>query len=1181
MRKRIEQLLNGKFEYEVPKLILSEDKIEKTATVGEHVRGILHVGADETMKIKGIVTVTNARIVVGTHKFTGTSVQISYGVDVTGMKAGEECRGSIVLDTNVGEYKVPVRISIEEEPVTTSRGQMNTLDDFVDLFHMNPREAFRFYTSDEFVKYLEQAAPEHVTLYKGMSENPVTYQHVEEFLVGTGKKDPVAISVEQGEHSFFNMRESLKSIVEIRRSSWGYLNIDVEVIGDFIEVTKKRITADDFVGSVCQLEYIIRRDLLYKGRRYGCILLKTVYGTKKIDITASKHSPVRVDMKAIAKRNQITLMQLYLDFCLNRIDAKAWALKTKTVLECIRQMGDYPVEYQLYEGYVSFLAGNTTDARLIIRNLEAHSFVKESLEAKAMFLYLCYQLELLQMDQADVVRRIRAYQQKKQESLIILLILLQMDEDVNRTPVKKVYYMENLYDMGCRSPILYLEAYKLLCHDIGYMRRMNDFWKTVFRYVARENLFTEEIALRVAYLSGNERTFTEPMYQILTKAYEMYPLRDILDAICKLIIKGSPRNPELFKWYELAVEQEIKITRLYEYYIETMPENYQKMLPQVIRMYFAYNNTLSDKKKAFVYANVIRNKLVDKNTYLSYQEAMAKFAKEKLLQRKINEDFAVVYQEFIKEIRSQEMAEAMAELLFTHRIYCEDKKVRNIIVCHGPLEKEEFYPCIDGVAYISLYTPDAKILFQDELCRRYVDTVEYNIQRLMDFDTYVEQCMSFNVHHIGLLLHVCRENCQESDITLQNISMFQQITESDAFSQNYQMQIRKKLLSYYALHAGDDTLDRYLSRLDYNKFAQVDKVLLIEVLISRGMYQKAFAMICQYGQEHVAVYKLVRLCSRMVEIMEYQEDEELLLLCAHVYGLGKYDERILNYLLKYYEGSLARMCQIRTSGQEFFLDTYDMDERILIYSMFIREYIEDGSKILTSYAKGGGREAVILAYLTFLAYGYYWDRQEMDENVAGLLSSVYERELDVDEVCHLALLKYYSKKNKLEEKEEQQVEDMLEMYQQKGLRLSFFQKLPNVFLQPYQLDDCIFVEQKASPTARVTLHYSISSYGDAEPIFKSEPMKMMYQSIFSREFILFYGETLTYYITVEHKDTVTETNKITVAMPNIDRKGRSRYQMINQMMAANILGKEAVLKETVRKYLQAEKVSEELFPLIK
>ena len=63
------------------------------------------------------------------------------------------------------------------------------------------------------------------------------------------------------------------------------------------------------------------------------------------------------------------------------------------------------------------------------------------------------------------------------------------------------------------------------------------------------------------------------------------------------------------------MEKELKITRLYEYYIETMSRNYQKMLPRMIRMYFSYNNTLSDAKKAFVYSNVIRNKEVDKTTY--------------------------------------------------------------------------------------------------------------------------------------------------------------------------------------------------------------------------------------------------------------------------------------------------------------------------------------------------------------------------------------------------------------------------------------------------------------------------------------------------------------------------------------------------------------------------------------
>lgn len=1181
MRKRVEQLLNGKFEYEVPKLILSEDKIERIATVGEHVRGVLHIGADEMMKIKGIVTVTNARIVVGTHKFTGASVQISYGIDVTGMSAGESCDGAIVLDTNIGEYQVPIHVLVVEEPVTTSRGEMNSLDDFVELFHLNPREAFRFYTGHDFAKYLEKTAPEHLTLYKGMSENPVTYQHVEEFLVGTGKKEQVVISVEEKEQTFFDIRESGKHAVEIRRSGWGHLNIDVEVEGDFIEVTKKHITADDFVGSLYQLEYIVRSDRLYKGRRYGRILLKTVYGVIKVNIAASKYSPIHLEQKTVSKRNRIKLMQLYLDFCMNRLETAAWAAKTKEVLESVRLLGDYPVEYQLYETYVNYVSGDLVSARLNIRSLEAHSFVKESMEAKAAYLYLCHKMELLDMTPTDVVHRIRVYQQKRQESLWILLILLALDEDVRRTPVKKIYYMENLYDMGCRSPILYLEAYKMLCQDISYMRRMDDFWKSVLRYIAREKLFTEEIALCTAYLSGNERVYSDAVYQILNQAYEQYPVKEILEAVCKLIMKGNPRNPKFFQWYELAVDQEIKITRLYEYYIETMPENYQKMLPQVIRMYFVYNNTLSDRKKAFIYANVIRNKQLDKHTYQSYQEAMAKFAKEKILQGKINEDFAVVYQEFIKEIRSQEMAEAVAQVLFTHRIYCEDKKIRSVVVCHGPLEEEAVYPCVDGVAYVSLYTPDAKIIFQDELCRRYVGTVEYNVQKLMDIESYVEKCIAFEVHHIGLLLHIGKDNCENSHLTLGNISLFQQISENDAFSKDYQLQIRKKLLQYYALHAGDDTLDHYLRRLDYHKFARVDKVLLIEVLISRGLYDKAFAMICRYGQEHVALNSLVRLCSRMVEYLEYEEDEELLLLCAYVYEQGKYDQHSLSYLLKYYEGALDTMCRIRESGREFSLDTYEIEERILLYSMFVRRYIEQGEDILDTYAARGGRESVILSYVTFLAYGYYWNQHQMADSVAQLLIDLYERQVDVDKICYLALMKYYSEQAQLDEKAQNHVEEMLEEYQQDGIRLSFFQKLPKAFLQPYQLEDSIFIEQKAGPTDKVILHYAIGKSGEENLTYKSEPMKMMYQGVFSKEFILFYGETLNYYVTVEHRGCVTETQRRSVTAPNIDQKGRSRYQLINQMMAAHILDKKKELQEIRRKYLQAEKISKELFTLIK
>lgn len=1178
----MEQLINGRFEYEVPSLELSRKKIQVTTEVGENVRGLLQVSASDHTKVKGIVTVSNTRIVVGLDKFTGNSTQIPYGVDVTGLKVGETFRGFIHLATSIGEYQIPVIIEITESVMKTSRGEVNSLEDFSELAKNNIREAFRLYNNSEvFMNLLERCAPEQITLYRGMSENPVTYQHLEEFLVGAGLKDAVEIQIEDAEKEFFNMTSSRKSTLMIQKNTWGYLNVDVEVVGDFIEIQKKRIIADDFVGSHCHIDFIVRYDLLGEGRKYGKILLKSVYGTQSLELVASKNAPVRVDIGSVRKRNRITLTKTYMEYRLQRLSKEKWAEKTISLLEAIRQMGDYSVEYTLYEAYVNYENGNLDEAARVMRTLEGRSFSNESTEAKALFLYLGQNLQLLSSDRIDLVDRLRTWQRKKQESMVILWLLFKVDEDIHRTPVKKIYYMENLYHMGCRSPLLYLEAYELIRQDIGLLKRINSFWNKVLRFIAREDLFTEEIALRTAYLSSNEKEFTDNIYYVLGKAYEKFPNKDILNAICKLIMKGDPRKQEFFRWYDLAVEHEIKITRLYEYYVETMPQNYQKMLPQVIRMYFAYNNTLSDGKKAFVYANVIRNKELDRNTYSSYKEAMEKFAVDKLLQGKINEDYAVIYQEFIREIKQKEMADAMAKILFTHRLYCDDKKVRNIVVCHGPLTKEEYYPCVDGVAYISIYTKGAKILFQDDMSRRYVATVDYNLQQLFDTGSYLPQCVAYDTEHTGLMLHVSGDDYSDNPITIKNIMMFQRIANHPAFSGAYKHQIRKKLLEYYSVHAGDDLLDGYLRKIDLEKFAKVDKVLLTEILIDRGMYENAYELICKLGYEHISVQKLVRLCSRLIDKYDSEPEMELLQLAYYVYMNGKYDDRILSYLLNYYEGSLDDMCRIRTSGKNFFLDTYRMDERILRYSMFVRKHVDIGGDVLKAYLMQGGRELVVLSYLTFEAFGYFWGEVPAKEYIFELLAVAYTSYMELDSVCHLSLLKYYSTKKSLTGMEEKLVAELLEKYYQEGLRFAFYQKLPKVFLQQYQLEDRIFVEQKASPEDKVTLHYRITTENSKNEPFKSEPMKMMYHGIFSKEFVLFYGETLTYYIVIERNGSWHETCRRTVTMPNVDMYGRSKYQLINQMLAAQKVGNQKKLSETALKYCQAQRIAEELFPLVK
>lgn len=109
--------------------------------------------------------------------------------------------------------------------------------------------------------------------------------------------------------------------------------------------------------------------------------------------------------------------------------------------------------------------------------------------------------------------------------------------------------LEEQFGKGCRSPFLYLEAWKIICKDMTLLHRLNSFWGQVFRFAARRNLLTEELVMRLAYLSGYEKDYNESIYQALAKGYEQYSSEDTLEAICKYVMKGNPRKTEYFRWF--------------------------------------------------------------------------------------------------------------------------------------------------------------------------------------------------------------------------------------------------------------------------------------------------------------------------------------------------------------------------------------------------------------------------------------------------------------------------------------------------------------------------------------------------------------------------------------------------------------------------------------------------------
>lgn len=1160
-------------------LELSGTHFEASVGEGENYKDGVLVSTEGGRAFSAIVSTDNARIITERERYSGPSFMLNFGVDTAGLHGGDVVRGNIYLATDAGEYTISVILSVVVRPLESNYGTIRDLEDFTRLARNNYEEAYRVFISPAFAKILDGCDDDTKSLYRGLARNPVTYQRVEEFLVATGCKKPVTISADVEEGNFYNVAASLQNTVTIHRSGWGFLDIRAEADGDFIEIPRKRIMGDDFVGSVCEFHYIIRDDRLGKGKYFGKVIIRTHDQTIEIPVTASRNGPIRVDMGTISRKNLIKLTRLYVDYETDKIECKAYCTGSRSLLTAIREMGDYPTFYELYEAYVEETAGNRQAARRIMKEISSRDFKNESANTKAMFLYMGHITGYLDPSQMDIVGHVREWQRRNRESFFLLWVLFRIDPDYLRSPAKKIYAMEELFKMGCRSPMLYIEALNLLRRDGSYMRRLNLFMRYVMTFALKRQILPRDLASRMAHLSENEKTFTQPVYRLLTGAYELYPLPELLMAIIRLLMKGMPVHAEYFKWYSLAVESDYKVTRLYEFYVETMPETYQKLLPKQIRKYFALNTMISDRKKAFIYANIIRNADRDPGTYARYEEAMREFVIKSLARKRIDTSYAVLYQTFREDLARLDLENEIAEVMFTNRIYTDDQRVREVIVCHDELEKEEVVQIRQGEAFASRYTPNARILFSDGRGKRFVAGVPFSETPLMECEELAGICRARDCESTGFLLYTAMGTGVQSEISVENFDAMKHIEGSGAFTPSFRSKVRSQILQYISEHAENESLDVYLEGVDYRSFSGEDKDLLATAMITRGFYHEAFVLLGKFGYENIDPGLLVRLASHMIEENEEAQDEDILLLVCAAFRQNKYDEAMLKYLVRHYNGNLDEMVRIRKAAEGMFVPTNAIDERILNRCIFVRRILPEGEGILEEYAMSSGNQKVIRDYLSFEADMCFASGDAIGDYSASCIVESMDQGEEVDLSLKLALLLKYSGRSSFTIHEEALIDSILDECAANGLRFAFFRNFPISFLTQYELEDKIIIEQHAHHDDTVILHYRLLAAGEAEKPYDTVPLERIYKGVFTREFVLFYGEKLEYYITITRNGQEWRSENYSVKADVCDMEGRSQYQMINQMLELGEMDEPDLLIEKIRQYRQTEELVNTLFVL--
>ena len=115
MKRRIEELMNGIYEYKTPDLLFSCDEIRAVVKPGEKFFGSFTIKNKEQKRIRGFLYSSDARVACEPREFSGIEPKLSFDVDFTGMKAGDVLEGSLTVCTNMGEKALPFSFAIMQK----------------------------------------------------------------------------------------------------------------------------------------------------------------------------------------------------------------------------------------------------------------------------------------------------------------------------------------------------------------------------------------------------------------------------------------------------------------------------------------------------------------------------------------------------------------------------------------------------------------------------------------------------------------------------------------------------------------------------------------------------------------------------------------------------------------------------------------------------------------------------------------------------------------------------------------------------------------------------------------------------------------------------------------------------------------------------------------------------------
>lgn len=1181
MRARIGQIAAGRFNGTKPILAFSEETIDLSVIEGRSEAGSFVIESTNQIKICGIVYSTNPRMECLNPHFEGEKVRIRYQFNSKGLTEGDTCEGKFVIVCNQIEYSLSFCARITRLYAEASTGAVKSLDDFTRLAASNWDEAYHLFYNRNFLNTIPYDNVYERLTYEGFACARPSGQNMEEFLIGVNKKQPVSISVDKSEEIFMASKEPQSGCFTITKDNWGYTEIRLRTDCEFIKLSKPVLTLDDFIGKTYLYEYIIDASAMHAGRNFGRIYIDGVYQSFTIDITAS----VRDDDGSISdiavtkdiKECMVGIMELYTSFRLKRIVTGVWANETISILNHLHALVPDEHMYELMKAQAFIINRQRQEAKWILDDFK-HSNPDKKAPIWGYYLYLMTLLEREPSYVDNMTHEVELIFYENPDSVLLFWVLLFLRDQYFDDSAGKLKDIKYWVLRGCSSPYLYIEAYYLISQDPYLIKELSVFELRILSWAVKEKALTKELAGAIFEAVDLAGGFDNRVYELLTAAYEICPEAEYVGIICSYLIKGHKNDTCFHKWFELGIENKLRLTGLYESYLLTMDDRQISPVPKIIQMYFSFDNKLPYRKLAVLYNNIIAAKETEPEVYHKYRKAMGRFAMDQAQLRHIDDNLAVLYEDMLElGFINEELSAAFSDIIYTHKLIVFDKRIVRAIIYQNEMKEPQIVPVTDQCAYFELFSNDYVILFEDSRGYRYVKSISYRLQRLMDAEKYLDRCISLSPDRPQYIVSHFKHVRDYSDFTKDDLKLFKPVFYSESFSDSYKAVMGYRILKYCQLHDYEDYVRPFLQSINFDTLQKDARKYLIDMLVSNRLYEKAYDMAMEYGIDMLAAASKVVLCENALKV-QHVDDDFMVQLAISAFKTGKYSDLVLKYLCENYTGPTDELINLWHAADKFSISSMKLDERILEQGIYTQIEPEKISDIFMEYYKRAGNEKLILAYISLVAHGYLHSGGCKADFIFDIIEKRFIGNRTLNDACQLALLKHFAEKTDITQAELEIEDTLLKYYIYNNMYFDFFARLDYRLLEKYFLYDKAFLQYESTPGTHVVLHYSRDEDGEE---FNSEDMVEMYDGIYVKTFVIFFGELIRYYITEEHDNSieVKESNRLTCNNIPGDND-HSRYNLINEMIISDTLSDETTLKSNINEYKRLDAATKQLFKLI-